>query len=138
MSRLKEIRIEIPNNQYDVITDFLGSSNLKYAEVKLASNGTLFILKVEDNVSNELLHELKARGVGEVFGNISLIHLGLYIDSSSDNVTLKKSEAANIEEILANIEDSAVVSFTYVTLVLLSGALAAFGLLSESIVIIIG
>ncbi|MHA2169086.1 MAG: TIGR00341 family protein [Candidatus Kariarchaeaceae archaeon] len=135
---MKEIRVEVPQNQIEVIEDFLGSFQIKTSQLALQDGGMLFILKVEDNRSNNLLHELKARGVGDVFGEISLIDLSLHMSSSSSTSKIQKSAAANLEEILATLEESATISGSYIALVLLSGALAAFGLLSDSIVIIIG
>jgi uncharacterized hydrophobic protein (TIGR00271 family) len=135
---LKEIRVEVPQNQIEVIEDFLSSFQIKASQVELHGGGRLFILKVEDNRSNNLLHELRARGVGDVFGDISVIDLSLHMSSSSSTNTIQKSAAANLEEILGTLEESATISGSYIALVLLSGALAAFGLLSDSIVIIIG
>jgi uncharacterized hydrophobic protein (TIGR00341 family) len=135
---LKEIRLEVPQNQIDVIEDFVSSFQIRASQVELHSGGRLFILKVEDNRSNNLLHELKARGVGDVFGEISLIDLSLHMSSTRATSTIQKSAAANLEEILATLEESATISGSYIALVLLSGALAAFGLHSDSIVIIIG
>lgn len=135
---MKEIHIEIPSKQIEVIEDYFELTNLKPSSMDLTDGGRLFILRVEDHVTNNLLHELKARGVGTVFGNISIIQLSLHLGSITTENKIQKSAAANLEEILANIEETAVVSSTYVILVLLSGALAAFGLLSDSVVIIIG
>ncbi|OLS23390.1 MAG: hypothetical protein HeimC2_27010 [Candidatus Heimdallarchaeota archaeon LC_2] len=135
---MKEIHIEIPSNQIEVIEDYFKSTNLKPSGMDLYDGSRLFILRVEDHVTNNLLHELKARGVGTVFGSISIVQLSLHLDSLITENKIQKSAAANLEEILANIEETAVVSSTYIILILLSGALAAFGLLSDSIVIIIG
>ncbi|MHA2097181.1 MAG: TIGR00341 family protein [Candidatus Kariarchaeaceae archaeon] len=135
---MKEIRIEIPSNQIEVLEDYFKLIKLKSISIELNEGGRLYILKMEDHSTNNFLHELKARGVGTVFGNISIIQLNLHLNSTTYSTTIQKSAAANLEEILANIEDTAVVSSTYIVLVLLSGALAAFGLLSNSVVIIIG
>ncbi len=135
---MKEIHIEIPSKQIEVIEDYFELTSLKPSSIDLTDGGRLYILRVEDHVTNNLLHELKARGVGTVFGNISIVQLSLHLGSVITENKIQKSAAANLEEILANIEETAVVSSTYVILVLLSGALAAFGLLSDSVVIIIG
>ncbi|MCE7737401.1 MAG: TIGR00341 family protein [Candidatus Heimdallarchaeota archaeon] len=135
---MKEIRIEIPSNQIEVLEDYIEHVNLKASSIDLNDGGRMYMLKVEDHFTNNLLHELKARGIGTVFGTISIVQLNLFLNSSVSQAKVPKSTAANLEEILANIEDTAVVSSTYITLVILSGALAAFGLLSNSVVIIIG
>lgn len=135
---MKEIRIEIPSSQIEVMEDYFAHAGLKSSSMDLNDGKRLYILKVEDHFTNNLLHELKARGVGTVFGTISIVQLNLHLDSSTSQTKVQKSAAANLEEILANIEDTAVVSSTYITLVLLSGALAAFGLLKDNVVIIIG
>ncbi len=130
--------MEIPPNQIELLEDFVKSFEIQASQIVLVDESRLFILKVEDNRTNNLLHELKARGVGDVFGNISVVDINLHMSSTSIKSSIPKSSAANLEEILATLEDSATISGTYVTLVLLSGALAAFGLLNDSIVIIIG
>jgi uncharacterized hydrophobic protein (TIGR00341 family) len=135
---LKEIRVEIPQNQIEVLDDFVQSFQINSSQFEMINGDRMFILKVEDNRTNNLLHELRARGVGDVFGEISVIDINLHLSSSSSKNTIQKSSAANLEEILATLEDSATLSGTYISLVILSGALAAFGLLSDSIVIIIG
>ncbi|MFV2014478.1 MAG: TIGR00341 family protein [Candidatus Heimdallarchaeota archaeon] len=135
---MKEIRIEIPSNQIEVLEDYLELANLKSSSINLNDGGRLYIVKVEDHFTNNVLHELKARGIGTVFGTISIVQLSLHLNSSLSQTNVQKSAAANLEEILANIEDNAVVSSTYIALVILSGALAAYGLLSDSVVIIIG
>lgn len=135
---MKELRIEIPVSQNDVLSALLDSYELMYSRIDLANENQLYIVKVQANQTNNLLHELRARGVGEIFGNISVFELSLFVSSKDDKSKVTKSSAANVEEILANIESTAVLSWSYLALVVLSGALAAFGLLSDSIVIIIG
>ena len=78
---MKEIHIEIPSNQIEVIEDYFELTNLKPSSMDLNDGSRLFILKVEDHVTNNLLHELKARGVGTVFGSISILQLSMHLDS---------------------------------------------------------
>jgi uncharacterized hydrophobic protein (TIGR00341 family) len=135
---MKELRIEVPMDREDIIEDITTDYKLKWSRLELNDSRYLYIIKVDDSYTNNLLHELKSRGVGDVFGNISIVPMTLFIDSEKDISKVEKSVAANLEEILANIEQSAVLSVEYISLVILSAALAAFGLMSDSIVIIIG
>ncbi len=135
---MKELRIEVPMDRQDTIEDITNDFKLIWSKLELNDSRYLYIIKVEDSYTNNLLHELKSRGVGDLFGNISIVPMSLFIDSGKDQSSVEKSAAANLEEILANIEHSAVLSVEYITLVILSAALAAFGLMSNSVVIIIG
>ena len=135
---MKEVRVEVPQNQIEIIDDYLKLTKIKVSTMDTLEGNRLYVMDVEEQDTNNLVHELKARGVGQAFGKISIVPYSLYLNSSSTTTTVEKSVAANLEEILANIEDTAVLSSTYVTLILLSGALAALGLYNNSVVIIIG
>ncbi|MDH5404174.1 MAG: TIGR00341 family protein [Candidatus Heimdallarchaeota archaeon] len=135
---MKEIRIEVPADQVDIVSDLIATYSLRASEMILINGNHLIILKVQDQHTNTLLHELKSRGVGIIFGEVTMVPLNLWLFSSTKKTTMQSSSAANLEEILANLVDSAVLSGTYLSLVILSGALAAFGLVANSVVIIIG
>ncbi len=135
---MKELRIEIPTSQIEVIQGLLEHYVITYSRMELMDDKVLYIMKVREGQTNSLLHELKARGIGEIHGEIGIYPLDLYISSKEDGSSLSSSAAANVEEIVANIVGTATLSGSYIALVILSGALAAFGLLSNSIVIIIG
>lgn len=135
---MKQLEVQVPQNQIEVVEDLVNSYKLNCSQLDLIGGDRLFIIKVEDNESNNLLHELKARGIGDVFGEITVFQANLHIAQEKAISSIEKSSAANLEEILANIEDNSVISGSYLALVILSGALAAFGLISNSVVIIIG
>jgi len=137
---MKQVQVLVPDNQVDVIEDLLENFKMqdRAVQIQTRKGDILFEIKVEENESNELLHELKARGVGDVFGEISVVQLSLHLGNVGESQNLEKSAAANLEEILADIESSATLTGTYIMLVILSGALAAFGLIGDSTVIIIG
>lgn len=138
VSEMKELRIEIPNSQNEVIQGLLNQYLLSFSSIEMMDDKLLYIVKVKGEQTNNLLHELQARGIGDVHGNISIYQVDLYLSSKDESSSLDSSEAANVEEIVANIVDTATISWGYLSLVVLSAILAAFGLLSNSIVIIIG
>ena len=135
---MKRIEVQVPASQVDTVEDLISDYKVKSSHLVLSNGESLFILKIEDSESNDLLYELRARGVGDVFGHISVMPISLYLTNKTAITKIKKSAAANLEEILADLEDSAVLSVTYVTLVILSGTLAALGLVGNSVVTIIG
>ncbi|MHA2501984.1 MAG: TIGR00341 family protein [Candidatus Kariarchaeaceae archaeon] len=137
---MKQVQVVVPKNQVEVIEDLLTDFNMGNRSIQIESvNGqVMFQITVESDESNNLLHELKARGVGAVFGTITMLPISLHLSGTSHTTSIPKTAAANLEEILAEIESSATLSSTYIALVLLSGLLAAFGLIGDSVVIIIG
>ncbi len=135
---MKEVRIEIPSERQDTLDSLIIKSDLAYSKIKLVDDRYLYTIKVDDNKTNTLLHELKIRGVGTIFGEIIIRQMDLYMSAEKHESKIESSPAANVEEIIATLINSAVVSESYVALVVLAGALAAFGLISNSVVIIIG
>ncbi|MCY3413681.1 MAG: TIGR00341 family protein [Candidatus Heimdallarchaeota archaeon] len=135
---MKELHIQVPASQKEVIEDLLEQYLVIFSCVHLTNDNYLFLVKVAEDQTNHLLHELRARGTGELFGQISIFDLNLFLSPKETKATVKRSHAANVEEIVANIAGSAVLSGEYLSLVILSAILASFGLLSNSVVIIIG
>ncbi|MGB1811025.1 MAG: TIGR00341 family protein [Candidatus Kariarchaeum pelagius] len=137
---MKQVQVRVPANQSDIIEDMLKILNIKSRATSIVTrdNDILFQIRVEDSESNELIHELKARGVGDIFGEVNVMMLSLHMSSASEISKIDKSNAANIEEILSEIQASATLNGSYIALIILSGALAALGLLGDSTVIIIG
>ncbi len=109
------------------------------SDVIVGENSVVYNFIVEAGQTNQLLHELKKRGIGNVFGKVIISEVTTtLLPSSEEPPSLKKSHGANVEEIRAVLEDSAVLSTDYVTLVILSAILASYGLYDNNVVIIIG
>lgn len=83
------------------------------------------------------MEELKGQGIGRVYGRIVITPVDLVLADFEEN-KLKESMSINLEEILGGLAESGVTSPVYIVLCVLAGLLAAFGLATKSIVIIIG
>ncbi|RMG35100.1 MAG: TIGR00341 family protein [Methanobacteriota archaeon] len=135
---IKEVSISLPSRKREVIDEFLQLYNIK-ADILLGENAIRYIFVVKDNQTNQLLHELKKRGIGNVFGRVVISDISTVIVPSSESGSdINSSPGANVEEIRSVLEGSAVLSFDYVTLVILSAILASYGLVDNNVVIIIG
>lgn len=138
MVLIKEVSISLPSRKREIIDEFIQLYNLK-ADIIQGETTTQFIFVVKDNQTNQLLHELKKRGVGNVFGRVIISDVSTVITPSTEGGTnLEPSPGANVEEIRSVLESSAVLSSDYVTLVALSAILASYGLVDNNVVIIIG
>jgi uncharacterized hydrophobic protein (TIGR00341 family) len=134
---VKEVKIIIPKHREEVIEGLVAEFNLDSSVIEGRDQLIYFILISEDE-SNNLLHQLKIRGVGTVFGDVRIVTLNTVLRSSKLENKVIKSQGANVEEILSVLEGPATINLNYIALVILSAILAAFGLVDENVVIIIG
>lgn len=134
---MKEFKILVPNRKRDVVNELLQSYNIESWTIP-AEESILFIINVEDSQSNVLVHELGIRGIGSIFGEVTITIINTIFKSAQTKDKLPTSRGTNIEEILSVLEDSAVINSNYISLVVLSAILAAFGLVEGNVVIIIG
>ncbi len=134
---MKEFKIYVPERKEAIIDEFIKEYELHRQKFK-SENGVLFVLSIADDKSNALLHELKIRGVGDVFGDITIIPISTYLSSNKREDKIARSSGAHVEEILSVLEESSVVNNNFISLVILSSILAAFGLVDNNVVIIIG
>ncbi len=96
-----------------------------------------FELIIEDYQTNVLIEELKARGIGSVYGDILARPISLRITSKDKANTLPYSAGVNREEIFANLGDISGFSKSYILMNILAASLAALGLLNNDGVVII-
>ncbi len=96
-----------------------------------------FELIIEDYQTNVLIEELKARGIGSVYGDILARPISLRITSKEKLNTLPHSAGVNREEIFANLGDISGFSKSYILMNILAASLAALGLMNNDGVVII-
>ncbi|MHA2338155.1 MAG: hypothetical protein ACXACX_12670, partial [Candidatus Hodarchaeales archaeon] len=97
-----------------------------------------FTMFIKSNQTNYIINELKGRGIGTVYGQIALLPVELLLRPERDDLSLKESMGVNLEELIFSLTENGVLSWTYILLSILAGLLAAFGLITQSIVILIG
>ena len=135
---MKEFKIYVPSRKEAILEELFEEFLLTRQKLVSDDEMILYILRVENDKSNSLLHELKIRGIGDVYGDITIVPISTFISSQHKEDRIPPSSGANIEEILSVLEESSVVNSNYISLVILSSILAAFGLVDNNIVIIIG
>ena len=92
---------------------------------------------LQNEFSNSLIERLKSVGVGSTYGTVSMVPIDFFISSEEDSTQGEKSYGINLEEIIFSLKDS-YFGIMYVTLAILSGVLAGYGIANESPVILIG
>ncbi len=134
---MKNFIIIVPQSKKDVLAESLQEMNIPYHLILGEGNATFnFIIQTE--YSNTLLHELKLRGVGTVFGEIVVAPIVTHLSPKNPSPSIKKSGGANVEEIRSVLLESGDLNINYIILVLLSAILASYGLYANNVVIIIG
>jgi hypothetical protein len=136
---MKELRITLPEKRRVLMDELIDS--LKPVQdpiITLRGEYITFTMFIRSNQTNYIIEELKGRGIGTVYGQIALLPVELLLRPEGDDLSLKQSMGVNLEELIFSLTENGVLSGTYVLLSILAGLLAAFGLITQSIVILIG
>ena len=132
---MKQIQITIPHNKAELVENVLTSLKLHF--LKITQEDTIsFFINAENTETSLILEQLKGIGVGKVFGTISVVPVELEITSES-KPELETAGSISVDEMVANIKGLALLSPTFVILLVLAGILAGFGLIYNNVVIII-
>ncbi|OLS25324.1 MAG: hypothetical protein HeimC3_15380 [Candidatus Heimdallarchaeota archaeon LC_3] len=136
---MKELRITLPEKRRVLMDELITSLNPDQDPIITLREGYItWTMFIRSNQTNRLIEELKGRGIGSVYGQIALLPVDLLLKPEGEDSSLEQSMGVNLEELVFNLTENGVLSGTYIVLCILSGLLAAFGLVTKSIVILIG
>lgn len=132
---MKQIQVTVPPDKAELVENLFSSLKLNYIKTVQESHNT-FLVNAANNETSPILEQLKGIGVGKVFGTISMMPIELEITSERKQ-KLETSGSISVDEMISNIKGLALISPTFIILLVLAGFLAAFGLIYDNVVIII-
>jgi len=132
---MRELEVMVPANKVPLIKEFYDNQGFSYKLEEFNDLGIITIT-LENNQTAAILEQLKVLGVGNIFGKIILRPIQLEISSLS-KPSAEKSRSISVDEMISNIKDLALLSPSYVILVIIAGILAAFGLVYDNVIVVI-
>ena len=132
---MKEAKIIIPSDKLELVKELEEKLSITFNVTIFQETATLLTV-IENQQTSILLEELKGLGIGTVFGRIIVTPVTLTINSDKQG-TLIKGRGISIDEMIANIKGLALLSPTFIGLIVLAGILASFGLVYDSVIIVI-
>ncbi len=132
---MKEVKVIIPSEKLELVKELEEKLGLVF-NILIFENVVTINTTLENQHTSTLLEELKGLGVGTVFGRITVSPIAFEI-SSDKKESKARGRAISIDEMIANIKGLALMNPTYLGLILLAGALASFGLIYNSVIIVI-
>ncbi len=135
MSALKSVQIIVPKDKSKLVVTVLNNLKLPYTKIE-GEKEDIFILVLRDETVELLTQSVKKIGVGTVYGSIQLVPLEFAASSTIPEEKTRLPRASR-EEILADIMGKAQLNASYVTYTITSSIIAALGLLTNNIVMII-
>lgn len=141
---MKEMKIVLSERRRNLVDDILKEFSINpRIFVSEASSGSTkdkevqWSFYIKEGYTNSFIERLKSVGVGSTYGVVSMVPVEFYISSEDTPITGEKSLGVNLEEIIFSLQDS-YFGIMYVTLAILSGILAGYGIANKSQVILIG
>ena len=132
---MRSIHILVPIDRINFIDKVL--TNLKISYTKLSdAKTTLFILTVPDEKVEEVIDAIKKVGVGSLYGSYQVYAPEFATVHEEKRVTLRGKRAAR-EEILSDIKELAELNRNYILYSIFASVIAALGLLTDNLVMII-
>ena len=142
---MKEMKIILSEKRRNLVDDILKEYNISprifISESPLESSSkdheVQWSFFIQNEFTNSMIERLKNVGVGTTYGVVSMVPVDFFISSEADSTEGERSLGINLEEIIFSLKDSSF-GIMYVTLAILSGVLAGYGIANESPVILIG
>ena len=132
---MRSIHILVPKDRINFIDKVL--TNLKIPYTTLSDKKTsLFILTVPDEKVEEVIDAIKKVGVGSLYGSYQVYAPEFATIYEEEKVTLRGKRAAR-EEILSDIKELAELNRNYILYSVFASVIAALGLLTDNLVMII-
>ncbi len=135
VSALKSVQIIVPKDKSKLVITVLNNLKLPYTKID-GEKEDVFILVLRDETVELLTQAVKKIGVGTVYGSIQLVPLEFAASSTIPEEKARLPRASR-EEILADITGKAQLNASYMTYTVTSSIIAALGLLTNNIVMII-
>jgi len=149
------MEIFLPENDDDTIKELLENETILDYWQDEAPNGSMFIkLLISADKTEKILDRLEERYAGRDGFRVILLHVEGTIpraqepeenenENANDTVQTAESEKDKLErisreELYSNIVDNVKLSKNFITLIVISSAVAAMGLLQDNIAVIIG
>jgi uncharacterized hydrophobic protein (TIGR00341 family) len=132
---MKEVKITLPNEKLELVREILENLNISFNLTIYEDTATL-IAVIKNQHTSTLLEELKGVGVGTVFGRIIVSPVSFEVTSEKKELPFR-GRGIGIDEMIANIRGLALITPTFIGLIVLAGALASFGLLYNNVIIVI-
>ena len=132
---MKEVKILIPAEKLEIVKELEDKLGLVFHITIFEANATI-ITVVQNQHTSTLLEELKGVGVGTVFGSIIVSPVSIEITSEAKEIPVK-GRGISVDEMISNIKGLALLSPTFIGLIILAGALASFGIIYDNVIIVI-
>ncbi|MBN2151263.1 MAG: TIGR00341 family protein [Candidatus Lokiarchaeota archaeon] len=140
---MKQITAHIPADKLKIVQELADRMALDPEISVLADKATL-ITVVENNKTAIIIEELKAIGVGSIFGSIIVAPIDIEISSHEARPSRGtqfqgrvRGKGISLDEMIVNFGSLGRLSSTYLMLAFLASTLAGFGLRYDSVVITI-
>ncbi len=138
---MKTIHILIPRDKKQIVETVLNSLEIKYSSIEDKSNA-LIMITLPDEVVESVTDEIKKVGVGTLYGYYHIFtsevsSMPKEIISEDIAEVLGKTKRISREEIISSVRDMAELNRSYILYSILAAILAALGLLSNNVVMII-
>ena len=132
---MKEVKILIPAEKLEIVKELEDKLGLVFYITIFEKNAKI-ITVVKDQYTSTLLEELKGVGVGTVFGTIIVSPVSIQITSEAKTIPIK-GRGISVDEMISNIKGLALLTPTFIGLIILAGSLASFGLIYDNVIIVI-
>ena len=139
---MKQVQIVVPYDRTEAVFNFL-LENLKVRNIVRLNieNGHLLQFRISDDATMETIEKLKFLGVGVEYGFIDILDLKASLpreaeEPSKEKITQREAMLA-VEEIYENVKSGTSLSFDFLAFVILSAAMAGFGLIQNNVTIIV-
>ncbi|MHA1410949.1 MAG: TIGR00341 family protein [Candidatus Odinarchaeia archaeon] len=130
---MREIKIILPIEKGQIVETVLTETGVEFSKVTDSESEIILIAATTDRVE-EILSNLAKIGLGISFGRIHVSTLEVVIPSKEID---KKEARISIQELLSGIIQPSKITKNFVIFAVLSGILAALGLLADNAVIVI-
>jgi uncharacterized hydrophobic protein (TIGR00341 family) len=135
---MKQFQITLPEEKSTDVMDYL-EKRAKIRNIAKFHVGTGFMLlfRVSDAKTQEILTELEKLGVGVDYGIIDILQIEASKPILEEDVRITPTERLSVEEIYSKVAGGTRLSFDFLALLVISCIIAAIGLATNSVVIIV-
>lgn len=139
---MKQVLLRIPKGRFTVVVETVESLGFTFV-ASIAGEDATIDISVPNNKTALVIEVLKGIGVGQVFGTLRVapvdIELSSVVIKGKQDAKLHrvKGKGISLDEMIANIGGMGQLTPSFCILCILASSLAAFGLIYDSVVIVI-
>jgi uncharacterized hydrophobic protein (TIGR00341 family) len=135
---MRQFQITLPEEKVSQVMEYLEEKEQIRNIAKIhTAPGFMLIFRVSLAKSQSIMTDLEAIGVGVHYGIIDVLPVEASKPMTEDKVTITPTERLSVEEIYGKIASGTRLSFDFLALLVVSCIIAAIGLATNSLVVIV-